>query len=252
MRSDITFGITWHQRFGDLERLLRSLDRYFPGYRRIMIDTKGNLARARNLLAQACETKYFFMLEEDMEIIPETNIQLMHTIMERDNDLIGIGGAMDESHRRGKGTRVLCATYCIHNDLLRVDDKWPYVLDVSGTRYITCDLIFNFGLFRTKELQRHPWDERLPQGQHYPWYYQIWKTSDVCRFAVCDSIIKHWRSRPTPAYRELRSRDRQWHRKAEQLLGVKYDLKFSTDDRFLKLLRDGKHDVRDNSLPETA
>ena len=202
MLERITFGITSFERPRLLEQLVASIRRRYPQARILVADNgrqKANLpndvrvlnlefdcglSRARNALIDNLETEFLLLLEEDFLFTDETRIEPFVEILDTDDEVGMIGGAM----RGGNGRLGL---YCLDIDIFR---EVMYVQDATrrmrvtpyGTSYRVCDIAWNFGLFRREFLTMNRWDDRLKVGEHAAYFHQA-------------KLRGHWRVAATPS-----------------------------------------------------
>jgi len=202
--DSITFGITYLKRPAQLARLISSISKFHRCPKIIVLDTGGNLSAARNKLVDLCDTPYYMLLEEDMILLPQTNLPLMWEAMQRFPNLAGVSGGLME---RGK-TR-----YCagVFRHLKSSDSRRrcrTLVMEDSHRLYfkqqlISCQCTYNWGLFRTSVLREVRWNERLELSEHYEFFYRL---SRRYRVACSRGVIGHTRSRPSSEYNLQRTR----------------------------------------------
>lgn len=200
--KDVTFGITHYLRPDDLRDCVASIRRHFPDAAIDAEDTRGNLSAGRNRLVARCRTPYFFLIEEDMRVTPQTNVAAMRRILEQRPDVIGVGGAIFEP---AKGIRCIASQYRRTNAAIVLEDAVDRRTTREGDAFIVCSLIYNYGLFRTSDLRRYQWNEQLPLAEHYEFFFRIQERGRH-RIACCHSVIDHLNTRPNPEYRKARKR----------------------------------------------
>ena len=203
MTEKVTFGITSFQRPDCLERLVASIYKRYP-LARILVADNGNkkaklpnsvevlnlefdcgLSAARNALFDNFRTEYLLILEEDFLFTDETNIEQFVEILDSDQEVGVVGGAIRSIHGR-------LAAYSLDIEIFR---QTMYVreashrvkLSPSGTPYRLCDLIWNFALFRRAMTKRHRWIDELKVGEHAPYYHQV-KLAGEWRVACCPTV----------------------------------------------------------------
>ena len=226
MLNDVTFGITAFERPMHLEQLVSSILVRYPDARIIVADNgkqkaslpkqvkvihlpfDAGVSRARNALVDALETKYLLILEEDFLFTRETQIERLVEILECDEELGVVGGALRSRNGRVSAysldIEIFRETFYVRESTHRVR------ITSSGIPYRICDVIWNFALFRAEMLRRHRWDDRLKVGEHAPYFHQV-KLAAEWRVACCPSVILYH----VP---DSRTREYQNHRQRAQKL----------------------------------
>ena len=226
MLERITFGITSFERPRLLEQLVASIRRRYPQSRILVADNgrqKANLPNdvrvlnlefdcglscARNALVDNMETEFLLLLEEDFLFTEETRVEPFVEILDSDEEIGMIGGAM-----RGSSGRL--GLYCLDIDIFR---EVMYVQDATrrmrvtpyGTSYRVCDIAWNFGLFRREFLAVNRWDDRLKVGEHAAYFHQV-KLRGQWRVAATPSVvIYHIPDQRTEHYRKYRHRAKDY------------------------------------------
>jgi len=75
---------------------------------------------------------------------------------------------------------------------------------VEGVEFVTCELVLNFGLFRTSLFHDIKWDEDLPICEHTDYFY---RASQRHKFGYMKQFkCLHHRDRPSPQYLAGRGR----------------------------------------------
>jgi len=200
--DNVTACITHFNRPDDLRKLKASLQRYYPTLKVIDLGTGGNLSAARNTLALQCETEFYFMLEEDIELRSSGVIEPLLNVLAHDRSIHGVGTRL--ANPDGEVFWRHDFDYFQGRALLRRSRRDPKVT-AEGTVYYPCDSITNVGLFRTDVLQTVPWRESLPLSEHEPFYSDV-KSRLFGSFAAVDVLLHHYRSRPNDEYNAARSR----------------------------------------------
>jgi|GEM_PF-1095849 len=222
MLERITFGITSFERPRLLEQLVASIRRRYPQAKILVADNGRQkaslpadvrvlnlafdcgLSRARNALVDNLETEFLLLLEEDFLFTDETRVEPFVEILDSDDEIGMIGGAM-----RGSTGRL--GLYCLDIDIFR---NVMYVQDATrrmrvtpyGTSYRVCDIAWNFGLFRREFLALNRWDDRLKVGEHAAYFHQA-KLRGQWRVAATPAVvIYHVPDQRTEHYRKHRHR----------------------------------------------
>lgn len=221
--DDVTFGITHYLRPDDLLQCMESIRAIFPDAIIDTEDTDGNLSKGRNRLVTRCQTPYFFMIEEDMRLRPDTNIDAMRRILEQRSDILGVGGAIFEPKN---GIRCIAAQYRKTQEFIIIEDAVDRQTTNEGDAFIVCSLIYNYGLFRTSDLKSYKWNEQLELAEHYEFYLHV-QERGVHRIACCHSTIDHLNTRPNASYTKARRRIGDFRRTERRILKRKLIRQFS-------------------------
>lgn len=228
MLQDVTFGITAFERPTYLEQLVSSILLRYPRANIIVADNGRRkarlpkqvkvlnlpfdcgLSRARNALADQLKTKYLLVLEEDFLFTNETRIEHLVEVLESDEEVGVVGGAL-----RSRNGRV--SAYALDIEIFRDtfyvrESNHRVRITPRGTPYRICDVIWNFALFRADLLRDHRWDNELKVGEHAPYFHQI-KLEAKWRVASCPSaILYHVPDPRTPEYQRYRQRAQKMFR----------------------------------------
>lgn len=211
--QDVTFGITWYLRERDLSDCVDSIREHCGESAKIITqDTAGNVSRGRNQLLDRVDTRFYFMLEEDMRLTPRTNLNLMWRIMQE--GVSGVSGILQERRRRRavaiRYRRQSGKLFILNSEKLRLTDRQePWIL---------ADGCSQWGLFETGILRSVKWDERLELQEHWDFFDRFSRQGHSV--GVCRSEISHLRSRPTEAYIAARRRGRNvYFRKEREIIG---------------------------------
>lgn len=218
--ASATIAVTYWQRPASLDRLLASIKKYLPGYAIETEDTGGNLSAGRNRLYSRISTKYVIVFEDDFVALPQTAKGLREAIeiLEYDQSIAGVGGIAREQ-RRGD-------VRWGHN-FVRVGKKislkpstGPAKKTPRGLKYLPCQLVLNFGVFRRDLYRSLRWDEDIPiGGEHKDFFFRA--SLAGYRFAFYSPlVISHRKDRPNIIYNQARRR--RFHQVSERKLGVIY------------------------------
>jgi hypothetical protein len=211
MLEQLTACITTWQRPDSLQRLVASIKRFYPALPILIEDTGGNLSAGRNRLAERCPTPFYLMLEDDFVFTARTQIERLMQVVVSDTTLGGAAGVTDEPKRLGTANRG--GKIWWDRDFVRIRDRVflarPHRSQkrVDRIGYQPCDLIINFGVFRTDMLRSIRWDEELPVQEHTDYYWRVFLDARWS-FAHCNSVeITHIRDRPGSHYNRARQRN---------------------------------------------
>lgn len=201
----ITLAITHWQRPDALRRLLASISTFMPGYPVEIEDTGGNVSAARNRLQQRIATPYLVMMEEDFELTPTIKQELgnARAILEHDQKIAGVGGSTTEP---GRGHVVWGHNFVRRGETCTIAaSKRPMRRIPGGIAYRPCDLVLNWGLFRTALFRSVPWDEDFPITEHKTYFWTAVQAGH--EFAFYNPLhVLHSRDRSNPNYNAGRHR----------------------------------------------
>jgi GT2 family glycosyltransferase len=203
--DDVTIAITQWQRPAALKRLLKSLDAFLPGWKVEVEDTGGNLSAGRNRLYGRVSTPFFVVMEEDFVVTTLTakGLASARRILEYDPSIAGVGGKVREPNR---GDVTWRHNFIRNRNSCRlVQSRRPARQTPGGIVYHPCDLVLNWGMFRTSLHRAVPWDPDFAIMEHEEYF---WRASQAgFKFAYYpELVIDHLRDRPNAAYKEARYR----------------------------------------------
>lgn len=216
--NDITACITTYKRVGCLERLVESIQKYYPNLKIDVVDTKGNLSWGRNELVNRCTTKYCLILEDDFEFTDNTQIEILIEILEQDEGLGVVGGEIiNDTAKRFQGRNMNFFRGIMEYTIPQYPD-WQFI---NNIRYRYCDLISNFFLAKRECLINNPWDEELSLLEHIPWFWTL-KQQGQYKVAYTNLIsIQHHKDRSDPEYNEKRNNVKKYKGIIENKYGIK-------------------------------
>ena len=170
----------------------------------------GNLSAARNRLYRRIDTEYFLMLEEDMELTSPLPLDKCLEILEHDTSIWGVSGNCYELDKgkvmwkhdfnpdyEGSGDSGLG---------ISPSQKTPRTTG-TGVVYQPCDLVLNFGVFRTSIIDHTQWDESLPIMEHREFFFEASQNRGMQFAYLPEMTVKHYKDRPHNIYNKLRGRD---------------------------------------------
>lgn len=203
--ADLTIAITEWRRPKALARLLASIRKHLPGYAVEVESTHGNLSAGRNRLYARVKTPYLLMMEEDFVTTPSTaaGIASAMAVLAYDATMSGVGGIAREKQRgdvRWGHNFIRRGNVCYIEPSQR-----PLRYSPTGIEYRPCDLILNWGVFRTDLFRAIPYDESIPITEHKEWF---WRASRAgYQFALYGGLlVEHRRDRPNSIYNRGRAR----------------------------------------------
>jgi hypothetical protein len=200
----VTIGITAYLRPLSLLRLESSIRQRYPDCPVVVVDTGSNLSQARNRLARAVTTPYLLLCEDDFEFIGTTRIEPLLDVLTHDPEVVGVGGVLLEP----RGPHCWGHDYWPRGgEILASPSRDPLRRTPAGVVYQTCQLIFNFGLYRRDLFERVPWDEDLPLNEHHDFYFRVSRLG-LGKMAVARGVaVRHHKDRPSEEYLCARQRN---------------------------------------------
>lgn len=233
--SQLTAVIKTFQRPLALDRLIRSIRRYYPqlaiavaddglvpsprddvDYMRLAEDV--GLSAGRNALLRHIRTPYFLLLDDDLEFTRRTRIErLLKLVAGGVADLAG--GDYYRCKRKWLFLRRRWQPF--HGNFRFQDGDLWLVREFHATHpdYRFCDVVHNFFVARTADvLELGGWDEQLKLNEHVEFFVRLHRQGK--RVAYCpDVIARHWSVR-NAAYTPFRDRD--FTGLAAQKIGVRH------------------------------
>jgi hypothetical protein len=215
-----TIAVTHWNRPAELGRLLASIAAHLPGWPTLVEDTGGNLSAGRQRLYARVTTPYLVIMEEDFVVLPRTRAGLLDAvaILDHDPHISGVGGTVNEGPRG----RVQWG----HDFFEKSPGVWairastrPKRRTPAGLRYRPCDLVLNWGVFRTPLYRSVPWDADFPITEHKEWYWRASRAGH--EFAFYPALnIDHRRARPNEEY--VRGRNRNFSALTLRKHGIRF------------------------------
>lgn len=233
--SDVTIGISAFRRPGCVERLVKSIRRFYPTTK-IIIGDNGDqpanirdphvrylrlpfnigLSATRNRIVDALRTPYLWQLDDDFEFTPETDCRRFLDVLDADKRIGVVGGAVIENGQASTWAQRLV----LENGVLNGKPVRRDIQFAGQTQYYLADTVVNFALFRREILANHRWTEALKLREHADFYWRV-KQAGLWQVAVCEQVrCKHLRVQ-SPEYQEHRNRNREFLNVALQSLGVR-------------------------------
>lgn len=200
-----TIAVTYWNRPAALARLRKSLATMMPDVRAIVEDTGGNLSAGRNRLYARVDTPYVVVMEEDFVALPETaqGLRDAAAILAHDPAIAGVGGMAMEPER---GWVRWGHNFNRNGTICKPAASWrPLRETPDGIKYRPCDLVLNWGLFRTDLFRSLKWPEDLPVQEHQAFFWTAKQAG--YQFAFYHPLhIRHLRDRPNETYKAGRNR----------------------------------------------
>ena len=200
-----TFIIKTFERPEKLFVLLTSIEKFYPEVPIIIIDDSKKpikkewlphiqyvyteydigLSEGRNRAVKLVKTKYFVLLDDDMEFTEQTQIEVFVTLLKKYNfDLIG-----------GKCNYFGYNDYPVLAGFFKVYRKVLYIClykcpsDVRDL--VTVDVTENFFLAKTDVIRKHLWDAELKIEEHESFFFNL-KNNAVRVGCVPSVSVNHW------------------------------------------------------------
>jgi GT2 family glycosyltransferase len=232
--SQTTAIIKTFQRPKDLDRLIRSIRRYYPemqilvgddgfepsprsdvGYLRLPDDI--GLSAGRNALLECVETPYFLLLDDDWQFFGKTKIENLTQLVDSGELDIAAGNQLKVKRKLGFINRRKLLPY--HGLFDFRDNKLHLVRGGrdEGKDYLACDITHNFFVARTDTIRAlGGWDPELHINEHEEFFVRMQRNGLRVGYRS-EVLILHWVSRPA-GYEKFRNRS--YHRVAAEKIGV--------------------------------
>lgn len=260
--SKTTAIIKTFQRPADLDRLIRSLRRFYPElpilvgddglqpsprddvtYLRLPEDI--GVSAGRNALLDRVETPYLMLLDDDFEFVRRTKIETLVQLVDQ-NELDLAAGDCLRVKRKAK-LFLTCKRKPFHGLFDFRDGELRLISGNHGTRNgaLLCDITHNFYVARVDAIRAMGgWDSQLRQNEHTEFFVRAKRHG--LRVGYCRNVlIRHWNSRP-PEYAPYRFRS--YHRLAAQKIGVSRIIGFQGQE----FLHDGPQNLPMPERPLSA
>jgi GT2 family glycosyltransferase len=220
--AQLTAIIKTFQRPRALERLIRSIRRFYPqlaiavaddgvtpsprsdvDYLRLPVDV--GLSAGRNALLRHIRTPYFLLLDDDLEFTRRTRIDRLFDLVASDAVDIAAG----DYYRCKRKFLVVWRRWQPFHGTFRFSDgdlQLRHETHAIKSTFELCDVVHNFFVARTADvLELGGWDDELKLNEHVEFFVRA-RRSDM-RVAYCrDVIALHWRERHAD-YTPYRDRD---------------------------------------------
>jgi len=232
--SQTTVLIKTFQRPKDLDRLIRSLRRYYPelqilvgddgfqpsprsdvGYIRLPEDI--GVSAGRNALLERVKTPYFLMLDDDLEFFRKTKIEKLTQLVDQGELDIAAGNYVKIKrklffiHRRR--LQPYHGLFDFRDNQLRLVRGSHY----QGKDYLLCDITHQFFVARTDAIRAlGGWDPELRMNDHEEFFVRARRQGLRIGYRS-DVMVLHWNSRPA-GYCKFRYRS--YHQIAAKKIGV--------------------------------
>jgi GT2 family glycosyltransferase len=232
--SQTTAIIKTFQRPKDLDRLIRSMRRYYPqlqilvgddgfepsprtdvGYLRLPEDI--GLSAGRNALLDRVQTPYFLLLDDDWQFIRKTQIEKLTQLVDEGELDIAAGNHIKIKRKFYFYNRRRLQPY---HGLFEFRGNQLHLIrggQDCGKNYLLCDIVHNFFVARTDTIRAlGGWDPELHINEHEEFFVRA-KRNGLRVGYQPEVLILHWASRPA-GYNKFRNRS--YHQVAAEKIGV--------------------------------
>lgn len=217
--AEVTFGFTTIDRRHTAFEAVRTLRRHFPKNRLIVIDQNEpdiesrtfyaaqnvevrfveydiGLSAARNLMFRACQTHYFFMLDDDVVEIPHEEMRRSFDLIHADHRVLVVGGRYCKLSLKEDGAVVRKINPPFNNFLFRKADAQLALLFDPGSfdgmptpkydadeSFRIADVVENFALFNVAKYRELnlSWDDEIKiVAEHLDFYFNTHEKRNAC------------------------------------------------------------------------
>jgi len=221
---DIEFLIKTFERKDCLERLLLSLEKFYPKYPIIIVDDSEEfdkkfykqfnlnirilhvgydvgLSYGRNVGWQQSDKKYICLLDDDFVFTEKTDIEKLYKIAESTGAGVVAGSLQNVRKVDGYDYNLVIRDNTLFYE--KGKENWE---KYKGIEYRQSEIVYNFGLFRVEMLKEHSWDNFIKiKGEHSDFFLRL-KETEWQALYVPEVVVKHIPVRDRH-YNEKRSRN---------------------------------------------
>jgi hypothetical protein len=165
------------------------------------------ISASRNALIDALDTPYLWLLDDDEVLTDESDVGRLLDVLDARPE-IGVAGGAIYDFRPGRPMRLLNWALDARERGGKLETtlaKNPEELTAAGTRFVVCDTVQNFALFRREMLADHRWRDALKVQEHFAYYVDV-KRLGRWQVAAVDGVRCEHRRGITPEYQEFRGR----------------------------------------------
>lgn len=192
MNNNITILIKTFNRPSCLNRLLISIEKYYPDIKIIILNDGDNdlqstiknvtiintefdigVSAGRNRLVSEVKTKYFITLDDDFIFTEDTKIENFYNIMENSNLTI-LAGRVNNKQISSD----IVVTEEPDGDIVKFNLKKEFKIKyVKNLSYYHADFVYQFFIAKTKTIKDYKilWDSDIKIGEHSIYFYNIFK-----------------------------------------------------------------------------
>ena len=215
-----------------VDRLIRSIKKYYPNVPIFIADDSKNppmrndavvfplsydsgISFGRNHIVQKVKTPYLVMLDDDMEFIDQTRIEILWEELHYGNyDLVAGKPLTHISRPDFEGH------FEIYDDTLHL----LYGPVDSTVEYPVFHTIENNFIVRTEKMMEVPWDNELKIGEHLEWCIKAWQSNLKIGFIPYVRVIDG-SDRPLDVYNKARNRAKYFRDRSLKKWGKKLGFK---------------------------
>jgi GT2 family glycosyltransferase len=220
--SDVTAVIKTFERPDSLDRLIRSLRRYYPAMRIVVADDSLNprprrdvqyvrltpdtgVGAGRNALLRLVQTPYFLTLDDDYELIDDSRIERLAEIVAGGEAAIAAGDCL---RCKRKFFRIKHRPQPYFGTMEIGDGRLTLTRGYHRAQedYFVCDIVPQFFVADTAAIQAiGGWDDELKTNDHQEFFVRVKQRG--LRVVYCPSVrVLHWHALPKH-YAAFRLRD---------------------------------------------
>jgi GT2 family glycosyltransferase len=222
--SDLTAIIKTFERPACLDRLIRSIRRFYPRLHVIVADDgfqpspRGDveylrlppdvgLSVGRNALLAQVRTPYFLLLDDDLKFTDETQIEQLLAVARKTPGTIAGGTYLRCKRKFGLWVQRRPQPY--HGTLERTGDQLALRAGWHSQQddHSHCDLVHNFFVARADDIrQLGGWNPRLKLNDHVEFFVRV-KGAGL-RVSYCPNVVvEHWNTDSPRSYSQYRNRN---------------------------------------------
>lgn len=167
------------------------------------------LPAMRNALVKGVNTEYVVLCEDDFEVISQTHIERMLSVLQHADNAILCAGLVDYGAEGIKNWPCHIHYSDRKVSFSKLKDQWR---EHDNVAFRETGLALNFFIARTHHILQRPWDERYTIGaEHTDWFIQRALAGDKCYYTD-ESVIGHYRVHQGQ-YKQWRKRDTESRKK---------------------------------------
>jgi glycosyltransferase involved in cell wall biosynthesis len=219
--DDVTCGIKTLLRPACLDRLLTSIFKKYPDMKVVVVDDgkedlsivfadqwptvqyikvsyDTGLGACRNIMVDAIDTKYTVYLDDDFVFIKDTKLETFREILESGKvDLIG------GQYKEHGSFRLYHGLLEQKGDTLHYHRQSWREARVGSAQFSVVDIVNNFFMAKTDQLQSTRWDSELKINTHTEFFL---RACAQMRIGYCPEVHVHHAQKRNKAYNKLRAR----------------------------------------------
>lgn len=222
--SDVTAIIKTFERPACLDRLIRSIRRFYPRLRIIVADDgfqpspradvdyvrlppDVGLSAGRNALLAQVRTPYFLLLDDDLKFTHETQIEQLLAVAREAPGTIAGGTYLRCKRKFGVWVQRRPQPY--HGVLEQTGDQLAFRdgWHSQQTDHCHCDVVHNFYVARADDIrQLGGWNPRLKLNDHVEFFVRA-KAAGLHVSYCPDVVVEHWNTDSPRKYSQYRNRN---------------------------------------------